>query len=230
MPDPDATLCYSACPPQFKTLDSKFLQALAFRIESAGMPALANKHQELSDDAMARGDGVLTGRRVYYAILQHLRVSNGLEMRNSLVTLQGIEWPGDENMERFSHVVNDYAREAIRDGIDENVIMGIIWEKMLKSKALEIQLNMFRMRAEGDPDRSWKGLLKIIHEKVEQERNDRLRLERTAGVEKLMRGGNRPQKQEPSVKSAAPAPQAPPQPGLPQPSEAGRGQPQGPPD
>ena len=106
-----------------------------------------------------------------------------------------------------TYVVNDYAREAIRDGIDENVIMGIIWEKMLKSKALEIQLSMFRMRAEGDPDRSWKGL-RIIHEKVEQERNNRLRMERTAGVDKLMRSGSRPQKQEPSVKSAAPAPQA----------------------
>ena len=206
MADPDATLGYSACPPQFRTLDSKFLQALANRIKDAGMPALANKHQELSDDAMARGDGVLTGRRVYYAILQHLRVSNGLEMRNSLVTLQGIEWPGDEHMERFSHVINDYAREAIRDGIDEAIIMGIVYEKMLKSKSLEIQLNLFRLRPEDDPERSWKGLLRIIHEKVEQERNDRLRAERTLGVDRLMRGGGRPQKQEPIVKSAAPAP------------------------
>ena len=224
MADPDATLGYSACPPQFRTLDSKFLQALANRIKDAGMPALANKHQELSDDAMARGDGVLTGRRVYYAILQHLRVSNGLEMRNSLVTLQGIEWPGDEHMERFSYVVNDYAREAMRDGIDEAIIMGIVYEKMLKSKALEIQLSLFRLRPENDPERSWKGLLRIIHEKVEQERNDRLRVERTLGVDRLMRGGDRPQRREPVVKSAAPAPLGPTPSGQPQSSSAEKGQ------
>ena len=223
MADPDATLGYSACPPQFRTLDSKFLQALANRIKDAGMPALANKHQELSDDAMARGDGVLTGRRVYYAILQHLRVSNGLEMRNSLVTLQGIEWPGDENMERFSYVVNDYAREAMRDGIDEAIIMGIVYEKMLKSKALEIQLSLFRLRPENDPERSWKGLLRIIHEKVEQERNDRLRAERTLGVDRLMRGGGRPPKQESFMKSAAPAPLGPTPSGQPQSSSAEKG-------
>ena len=224
MADPDAALSYHACPPQFRTLDSKFLQALANRIKGAGMPALANKQQELSDDAMARGDGVLTGRRVYYAILQHLRVSNGLEMRNSLVTLQGIEWPGDEHMERFSHVVNDYAREAMRDGIDETIIMGIVYEKMLRSKALEIQLSLFRLRPEDDPERSWKGLLRIIHEKVEQERNDRLRVERTIGVDRLMRGGSRPQKQEPTVKPAAPAPVGFTPPGRQQSSGSGKGQ------
>ena len=63
MSDPDVRLGYNTCPPQFRTLDSKLLQALATRIESANMPALANKHQELSDEAMARRD-VLTGRRL----------------------------------------------------------------------------------------------------------------------------------------------------------------------
>ena len=130
-------------------------------------------------------------------------------------------------MESFSHVVNEYAREAISDGIDEYTIMGIVHEKMSKAKSLEIPLTLFRMRPKDDPERCWKGLLRVIHEKVEQERNDRLRAERTAGVDKLMRGGSRPHRRDPNGVSAAPAPHAPPQSGLPQANEPGKGQQKG---
>ena len=50
-------------PEQFRTLDSKFLQALANRVKTAETSSLSNKHQELSDAAQERGDGVIAGRR-----------------------------------------------------------------------------------------------------------------------------------------------------------------------
>ena len=187
--DPDRELGFNQCPEQFRTLDSKFLQALANRVKTAGLPSLSNKHQELSDEAQERGDGVLAGRRLYYAILQHLRVSNGLELRNSLVALHGLNWPGDEHMERFSYIANEHAREAIKDGVSEDTIAGILYEKMQHSKALELPIHAFRMWAAGDPERSWRGLLRLINDRVERERNEQLRLERTAGTDKLMRGG-----------------------------------------
>ena len=110
-------------------------------------------------------------------------------MRNSLVALHGLNWPGDEHMERFSYIANEHAREAIKDGISEDTIAGILYEKMQHSKALELPINIFRMRAAGDPERSWRGLLRLINDRVERERNEQLRLERTAGTDKLMRGG-----------------------------------------
>ena len=186
--DPEATLGFEQCPVQFRTLDSKLLHALAAQIKRANLPSLLSKHHELSERALAR-DTVPSGRMLYYTIIHHLRVSNGLELRNCFTYLQELKWPGDEHMERFANVVNEYAREAIKDGIDERIIMNIIWEKMRASKALAVKIALFEMRTPDDPERSWQGLVRIINDRVELDRNEKLRAERTAGVDKLLRGG-----------------------------------------
>ena len=208
---PDCVFHLENTPVEFRTLDMKFADALSERINNGRYSELKHMIHRISDRAAEEGT-VPTGRRWYYEVLQHLQITSGLGLRNSLKDLSDIAWLGDDKMEIFAHYMETYAREAIREGTPETTVQAIIYEKIKAgSDTLRIKLELYEIRPKDDPERTWEGLLRLVHKHVDEERNKKMREQQQKGLMRLSGNGknstSKPGTQEPNAKqTAAPAP------------------------
>ena len=141
---PDTTFSVDNCRHDLRPLDSKLAVALCSRVKSSKYPGLINNIERLS--AMAHQNyTTLSGRRVYYEVLHHLRVNDGRGMMNALVDLGKLPFPGDtpEQLTKWAHNVASLARRAEAEGSPHNNIYYAIRECLRHSKSLDYKREVY---------------------------------------------------------------------------------------
>ena len=80
---PDETFAIRACPADFRPLDQKFAHALCTLVKSSSNASLRYLVDRMDAEAH-RCHTIVSGRRVYYGVLNHLQVNNGRALQDAL--------------------------------------------------------------------------------------------------------------------------------------------------
>ena len=112
----------------------------------------------------------LSGRRVYYEVLHHLRVNDGRGMMNALADLGKLPFPGDtpEQLTKWAHNVASLARRAEAEGSPHSNIYYAIRECLRHSKSLDYKREVYEQMNLRDHWR-WPQLLDLVFRYLDDE-------------------------------------------------------------
>ena len=85
------------CPVSFKKLDMKLAAALKTVVAASTDTLLNYNITKLNKEVHSKEDGILSGRRIMWEIMGHLRLDSSTATTRALEALTALEWGGDSS-------------------------------------------------------------------------------------------------------------------------------------
>ncbi len=184
----------------FARLDTKLSQSLIAMLQKTSSPDGKSVWQRCQRmmTTLYRTDHLMTGRHLVFMICSSYKTFDGSDQHFSFDHLTNLEVKGDDLedfLARWEHVTQSF---PAFESIDQTAMCDVMYRKLYKSKAMELDIHQFQKFENGDPRRSYDWLMKQLEAAIRVARSQRNFEARTFDLSQ----GNRTQK----LTKAAPAP------------------------
>jgi hypothetical protein len=160
----------------FSSLDAKLRAGISSYItgeaaEKLPLVAMIIARQEEYEET---NDKPMTGRQLVMLIRQYFEVRQDEKITYDLSDLMDLVFPGDHAIESFADRWDDMVRN-MRRSLDDGELEHMFSPKIKMSEALAKDLDRYELSEQGDPERSYTFLRKMVAIKVRDLRQNRNR-------------------------------------------------------
>ena len=175
---------------RFATIDIKLANALNAMITSSGDSGrevgMEIKVMTL-EYARRTPPGIIRGRQIVAMILESFRSSSHTDLAFTGKHLHEMTYPGDSKLSLFRsqwiHILSAMREDDKPRGL---ALRDVLYDKIKGSTSMAFDLQYFRKRPEGDPEKSYEYLMEMMARTIATEREEKNRLEKSKGVQQIL--------------------------------------------
>ena len=176
--------------PRFTTIDVKLANALNAMITSSGDSGreVGMEIKVMTLDLARRTPPVIIrGRQIVAMILESFRSSTHTDLAFTGKHLHEMTYPGDSKLSLFRnqwiHILSAMREDDKPRGL---ALRDILFDKIKGSSSMAFDIQYFRKRPEGDPEKSYDYLMEMMARTIATEREEKNRLEKSKGVQQIL--------------------------------------------
>ncbi len=188
--NPDVTALGDSGGPRFTTIDVKLANALTSMIASSG-----DSGKEVGMDIkvltldLARKDppGIIKGRQMIAMIMDSFRSSAHTDLAFTGKHLYEMIYPGDNKLGVFKaqwiHILASMREDDKPRGL---ALRDILYDKIKGSNLMAFDIQYYRKKPEGHPEKTYEYLMEMITRTISTEREEKNRLEKSKGIQQIL--------------------------------------------
>ena len=176
--------------PRFTTIDVKLANALNAMITSSGDSGreVGMEIKVMTLDLARRTPPVIIrGRQIVAMILESFRSSTHTDLAFTGKHLHEMTYPGDSKLSLFRnqwiHILSAMREDDKPRGL---ALRDILFDSIKGSSSMAFDIQYFRKRPEGDPEKSYDYLMEMMARTIATEREEKNRLEKSKGVQQIL--------------------------------------------
>ena len=187
---PDVSALGDSGGSRFTTIDVELANALNAMITSSGDSGREVGMEVkvmILDLARRTPPGIIRGRQIVAMILESFRSSTHTDLTFTGKHLHEMTYPGDNKLSLFRnqwiHILSAMREDDKPRGL---ALRDILFDKIRGSSSMAFDIQYYRKRPEGDPEKSYEYLMEMMARTIATEREEKNRIEKTKGVQQIM--------------------------------------------